>query len=99
MEGYADFLKDQWFSKILSWQTEHGCFSMDLSREFTKSPRFRREANNIAYGCRNHITGLAGAVLMLKLRHMMAGESDPLTDKYCRYSGTYIKNNQDVIVH
>ncbi|KAJ8959046.1 hypothetical protein NQ318_022301 [Aromia moschata] len=62
LEGYAEFLDQRWLNEILSWQNPFGCYE-SMQRNVTKRTTF-----TIDFGCSDHTTGLAAAVLALHLR-------------------------------
>jgi hypothetical protein len=62
MNGYEDFLRFDWFNRILTWQhPEYDCFS-DASEtiRFHRHLLFEQEMN---HGCLSHKSGLAAGLL------------------------------------
>ncbi|RZC37687.1 uncharacterized protein BDFB_005972 [Asbolus verrucosus] len=62
LEGYAEFLNENWKDEILSWQTPFGCYKSEDQSDF------KRSSNVISFGCTDHATGLGAAALALNLR-------------------------------
>lgn len=69
MEGFEEFFDAEWMDEVLSWQTKEGCHKRgpELTNETFREDR---SANYIAFGCTDHTTGLASAVLAIYLKYI-----------------------------
>lgn len=63
LEGYEEFLTNEFQSYVTEWKSRYGCYYPDY-KNVTK-----RTANRIDFGCTDHATGLGVAVLALNLRY------------------------------
>ncbi|XP_031355065.1 UPF0764 protein C16orf89 homolog [Photinus pyralis] len=66
MEGYIEFLQQNWTLAIINWKTAQGCYKHANTHKLSS-----RSANTISFGCSNHATGLAAAALSLNLRYVL----------------------------
>nr|XP_023026171.1 uncharacterized protein LOC111514165 [Leptinotarsa decemlineata] len=63
MEGYSEFISEEWISEVIRWQNPHGCY------ESIAKNKSKRTSTLIDYGCSDHSTGLGAAALALYYRY------------------------------
>lgn len=77
LEGFSEFAKPSWRDKVISWQTETGCFDNPEEKDsedcvYEKSKRQKREDSILSNGCHSHVTAVAISALSFHLRAAIA---------------------------
>ncbi|CAF4542093.1 unnamed protein product [Rotaria sp. Silwood1] len=72
--GYEEFLRFDWFNKILSWQnSEYGCFTgtSNSIESNLKAKRHLLVEQGMIHGCLSHESGLAAGLLATYVRALL----------------------------